>query len=87
MFNAIAYASSEFGKYDIKTEGLKITFDDSIIEDKESESNRALREVQAGVLSKSEYRQKIFAETKEIADEKIKEIEKQNPSIKDLIGE
>lgn len=87
LFIAVAYASSTFGKYDIKTEGLKITFDDSIVEDKESESNRALRELSAGVLSKSEYRQKIFAETKEIADKKIKEIQKNNPSINDLIGE
>lgn len=87
LFMAVAYASTVFGKYNINADGLKITFDDSIVEDKESESNRALRELSAGVLSKSEYRQKIFAETKEIADEKIKEIEKQNPSIKDLIGE
>lgn len=87
LFMAVAYASTVFGQYNINVDGLKITFDDSIVEDKEAESNRALRELSAGVLSKSEYRQKIFAETKEIADEKIKEIEKQNPSIKDLIGE
>ena len=87
LFMAVAYASTVFGQYDINSDGLKITFDDSIVEDKEAESNRALRELSAGVLSKSEYRQKIFAEAKEIADKKIKEIEKQNPSIKDLIGE
>lgn len=86
LFNAVAYASSTFGQYNINTDGLKITFDDSIVEDKNEESNRSLRELSAGVLSKSEYRQKIFAETKEIADEKIKEIEKSNPNIKDLLG-
>lgn len=87
LFNAVAYASSTFGKYNINADGLKITFDDSIVEDKNEESNRALRELSAGVLSKSEYRQKIFAETKEIAEQKIKEIQESNPSINDLIGE
>ena len=87
LFNAVAYASSTFGQYDINTDGLKITFDDSIVEDKNEESNRALRELSAGVLSKSEYRQKIYGETQDVADEKIKTIEENNPSIKDLIGE
>lgn len=87
LFNAIAYASSTFGKYDIKTEGLKITFDDSIIEDKESESNRAMREVQQGLKSKVEYRVQIFGETEEVAKQKIAEIQKNNPTVEDLIGE
>lgn len=87
LFNAIAYASSTFGKYNINADGLKITFDDSIVEDKEAESNRALRELSAHVLSKSEYRQKIFGETQEVAEQKIKEIQESNPSINDLIGE
>ena len=87
LFNAIAYASSEFGKYDIKTEGLKITFDDSIIEDKESESNRAMREVQQGLKSKVEYRVQIFGETEEVAKQKIAEIQENNPTVEDLIGE
>lgn len=87
LFNAVAYASSTFGTYNINPEGLKITFDDSIVEDKNEESNRALRELSAGVLSKTEYRQKIFGETQDVADEKIKTIEQNSPSIKDLIGE
>lgn len=87
LFNAIAYASSEFGKYDINADGLKITFDDSIVEDKESESNRALREVQAGLMSKEEYRERIYGETLEIASQKIAEIQKNNPTVEDLIGE
>lgn len=87
LLNAIAYASSTFGKYDIKTEGLKITFDDSIIEDKESESNRAMREVQQGLKSKVEYRVQIFGETEEVAKQKIAEIQKNNPTVEDLIGE
>lgn len=87
LFNAVAYASSTFGQYNINSDGLKITFDDSIVEDKESESNRAMREVQQGLKSKIEYRMQIFGETQEIAEQKIKEIQENNPSVKDLIGE
>lgn len=86
LFNAVAYASSTFGQYNINSDGLKITFDDSIIEDKEAESNRAMREVQQGLMSKVEYRMQIFGETEEIAKQKIAEIEKNNPSVKDLLG-
>lgn len=87
LFKAVAYASSTFGQYDINTDGLKITFDDSIVEDKEAEANRSMREVQQGLKSKVEYRMQIFGETKEIAEQKIKEIQESNPSINDLIGE
>lgn len=87
LFKAVAYASSKFGQYNITTDGLKITFDDSIVEDKEAESNRAMREVQQGLKSKVEYRMQIFGETQEIAEQKIKEIQESNPSINDLIGE
>ena len=86
LFNAVAYASSTFGQYDINTDGLKITFDDSIVEDKEAESNRAMREVQQGLKSKVEYRMQIFGETEEIAQQKIAEIEANNPDIKTLLG-
>lgn len=65
---------------------MAIQFDDSIIEDKETESNRAMREVSAGVLSKVEYRMKIFGETEEIAKQKIKEIKESEPTVEDLIG-
>ena len=65
---------------------MVIQFDDSIVEDKEAESNRALRELSAGVLSKVEYREKIFGETKEIAEKEIQEIEEANPDIESLLG-
>ena len=86
LVKAICYASSYFGQYNINAEEIAIQFDDSIIEDKESESNRALRELSAGVLSKVEYREKIFGETKEIAEQEINTIKEQDPSIEDLIG-
>ena len=86
LVKAICYASTQFGKYNINTEDMVIQFDDSIIEDKEAESNRALRELQSGVLSKVEYREKIFGETEEIAKKKIQEIEESEPSIESLLG-
>ena len=86
LFNAVAYASSTFGQYNINSDGLKITFDDSIVEDKEAESIRARAEVSAGLKSKVEYRMQIFGETEEIARQKIAEIEANNPSVKDLLG-
>ena len=86
LFNAVAYASTTFGQYNINSDGLKITFDDSIVEDKEAESIRARAEVSAGLKSKVEYRMQIFGETEEIAKQKIAEIEANNPSVKDLLG-
>ena len=86
LVNAICYASSEFGKYNIDTEDMVIQFDDSIVEDKEAESNRAMREVSAGLLGKVEYRMKIFGETEEIAKQKIQEINEDNPDVDDLLG-
>lgn len=86
LVNAICYASSEFGQYNIDTTDMVIQFDDSIIEDKEAESNRAMREVSAGLLSKVEYRVKIFGETDDIAKQKIKEIEGESKDVEDLLG-
>lgn len=86
LVKAICYASSTFGQYNINTEDMVIQFDDSIIEDKEAESNRALREVNAGLMSKAEYREKIFGETPEIAEQEIRKIQEQDPSVDDLLG-
>lgn len=86
LVRAICYASSTFGTYNINTEDMVIQFDDSIIEDKEAESNRALREVNAGLISKVEYREKIFGETPEIAEQEIRKIKEEEPSIDELIG-
>lgn len=86
LIKGICYASSEFGNKKINTEDMVITFDDSIIEDKEVEANRSMREVNAGLKSKVEYRMEIYGETKEIAEKKIQEIEASNPDIKTLLG-
>jgi len=87
LVNAICYASSKFGQYNINTEDMVIQFDDSIIEDKQAESMRALSEISAGVLSKQEYREKIFGESPEIAKQKIEEIEQQEPSIDEMFNQ
>ena len=86
LVKAICYASTTFGMYNISTEDMVIQFDDSIIEDKQAESNRALQEVSAGIISKAEYRERIFGETDDIARTKIEEIKQNNPSIEDLLG-
>ena len=86
LVQAVCYASTEYGQYNIDTEDMVIQFDDSIIEDKNAESTRAMAEVQQGLLSQVEYRMKIFGETKEIAEKAIQEIKASNPSIQDLVG-
>lgn len=86
LVKAICYASSTFGQYNINSEDMVILFDDSIIEDKESESQRAMAEESKGIISKVEYRMKIFGETKEVAEKAIAEIKEASPSIEDLIG-
>ena len=86
LVKAICYASSQFGQYNIDTENMVIQFDDSIIEDKQAESVRALSEIGAGVLSKQEYREKIFGESPEIAQQKIQEILNSEPTMDDLLG-
>lgn len=65
---------------------MVIKFDDSVLEDIDAIANRAMREVNLGLLSKVEYRMKVFAETEEIATQKIKKINEENPSIDDLLG-
>ena len=86
LVKAICYVSSTFGVYNLNTDDMVIQFDDSIIEDKNAESDRALRELGAGVLSKVEYRMKIYGESPEIAKKAIAEIQASEPTVEDLIG-
>ena len=87
LVKAICYVSTTLGKYNIDTSDMVIQFDDSIIEDKESESIRALREYNARIISAVEYRMRIFGETKEVAEEKLRELEEVEPSTEDLLKE
>lgn len=86
LIEGICYASTNFGQYNINTEDMAIQFDDSIIEDKEAESNRALREKSAGIISAVEYREKIFGETEEIAQEAMTKMQENEPSIQQIFG-
>ena len=86
LVKAICYASTMFGQYNINSEDMVILFDDSIIEDKEAQSQRAMAEESKGIISKVEYRMRIFGETKEVAEQAIAEIKEASPSIEDLIG-
>lgn len=85
LVNAIAYVSNQLGKTNIITDDMVIQFDDSIIEDKEAESNRALREVNANLISRIEYRTRIFGETEEIAKQKIEEIDEEEQSVDEIM--
>ncbi len=87
LIKAVCYASTAFGKYNINTEDMAISFDDSIIEDKESESIRALREYNAGLISGVEYRMRVFGETEEIATQKFNEVQSAESSTEDLMKE
>lgn len=73
MVMAIAYLSNEFTttKIDIGDK-IVVNFDDSVIEDTESEKNSDRTDVTNGVMSKVEYRMKWYGEDEEIAREKIK---------------
>lgn len=86
LVNAICYVSSVFGAYNLNTDDMVIQFDDSVVEDKEAESVRALREFSAGIISAVEYRMRIFGETKEIAEQKIREIQESEPTVETIIG-
>ena len=83
---AVCYASTKYGVYNINTEGLVIQFDDSIIEDKEAESNRALREYSAGLISAVEYRQRIFGESEKVAEQSMQVIQSQQPSVEQIVS-
>ena len=52
---------------------ITIDFDDSIIEDKETERKQDLQDVSIGVMSLEEYRAKWYGETVEQARENLPE--------------
>lgn len=87
LVKSICYASSLINEAKINDENMAIQFDDSIIEDKEAESIRALREVSNGIISKTEYREKIFGETEKIAKKKIEEVNEETIGIQELFSE
>ena len=61
--------------------------DYSRFENQTTTQQRLEREVSQGITSKVEYRMKVYDETEEQARNKIAEIEENNPTIEQLIGE
>ena len=50
---------------------LVVNFDDSIIEDGETIANRALTEVQAGIIDSAEYLSRVYKMPRKVAEEKV----------------
>lgn len=81
---ALIYICNKFGDGEFKfsenvlNENIEVKFDDSIIEDKESQKASDRTDINSGVMSKAEYRSKWFNEDLETADDKIKDIAKEN---------
>lgn len=70
---AVMFISNEMlGDYDFDySQNVNIEFDDSIIQDKDTEKASDLKDVGAGIMSKVEYRMKWYNESKETAEEKV----------------
>ena len=66
---------------------IQVEFDYSRFENQEKTQLRLEREVSQGITSKVEYRMKVYGETEEVAKKKIAEIQENNPTVEDLIGE
>lgn len=77
LVSCICYALTAFGTYKLSNKGLTIKFDDSIVEDINAISNRAIIELKNGIISVTEYRQKVFGESEELAKEKYLEVLKE----------
>lgn len=71
---------------ELKENEIQIDFDYSRFENQEKTQQRLEREVNLGITSKVEYREKVYGEEEAVAKEKIEEIKKDNPSTKDLLG-
>lgn len=65
---------------------IEIIMDYSRFENQEKTQQRLEREVREGITSKVEYRMKVYNETKEIAQQKISEIEENEPTADDILG-
>ena len=60
------------------TQNIEIKFDDSIIEDKETQKMNDRQDVNMGVMSKAEFRAKWYAEDEETAQQNLAKIEEEN---------
>jgi A118 family predicted phage portal protein len=65
---------------------IEITMDYSRFENQTATQQRLEREVNMGITSRVEYREKVYGEEEEVAKQKIAEIKNESPTIKDLLG-
>ena len=72
---------------EISEDEIEIIMDYSRFENQTATQQRLEREVSQGITSRVEYRMKVYDETEEQARNKIAEIEENNPTIEQLIGE
>lgn len=74
LIDSIAYINNTFTtEQQINVDAVDIKFDDSIIEDKNTEMLRDMQLVYAGLMMAYEFRMKYFAEDEETAKKTIKE--------------
>lgn len=71
---------------DVEKINIEIKFDDSIIEDKESQKQSDRQDVAMGVMSKAEFRSKWYNEDEETAKKIIDEIKASEPNISNFFS-
>ena len=86
IIKATAYASTEFGNYNIKAENMTIDYDDSIIEDTGAKQVRAQSEVGAGLRSKMNYMIDIRGLGRKQAKKELDLIDSEKISNQELFG-
>lgn len=70
------YTSDSIASLDMNN--IQIKFDDSIIEDKQTQKESDRADLEKGIISRAEYRAKYYNEDLDTAEKKIKEISLQN---------
>lgn len=75
LASVIIYAINRFTIDSVEEAEIEVKFDDSIIEDKASEKQSDLVDVNSGIMSKAEYRSKWYNEDIDTAKQAIEEIE------------
>lgn len=65
---------------------IEITMDYSRFENQTATQQRLEREVNMGIISKVEYRERVYNEPEEVAREKIQEIKNSEPTYADIFG-
>ena len=81
MIKSLIYICNNFADEGVKlseNSRVSIKFDDSIIEDKQSEKLNDRQDVNLGVMSKAEYRAKWYNEDIDTAKAKVEEIKQEN---------